>query len=256
MNWNKVPAGEIQGATNRLWTAFGDSADMIASHINTDPKFTEEIRRFTIGKCFNPSESHERARKIMGKNFFGVDDAIKYFGVNPTLKDLRAFEHLPWNEDFLTKKKNSYVLTAQFPIPLLAIHELHTDEFTFSVVNNRNWGDEDFAHESGEIGWQLIRKNPIANHLTWEEQLKLVGEMEGVPKAAEMVYAMIGYRLKTGNILFKNTLARCSDKTSLDGRVVVGWDNKRRPTCPGIDIDRYLSENAAVAGIGLALSIG
>jgi hypothetical protein len=33
---------------------------------------------------FEPSTSQKRAREIMGRNFFGVEEAIKHFGVNPS----------------------------------------------------------------------------------------------------------------------------------------------------------------------------
>jgi len=32
---------------------------------------------------FEPTTSRKRAREIMGKNFFGVEETIRHFGVNP-----------------------------------------------------------------------------------------------------------------------------------------------------------------------------
>ncbi len=35
--------------------------------------------------------SQKHARDIMGKNFFGVEEAIKHFGINPTPSSLLPF---------------------------------------------------------------------------------------------------------------------------------------------------------------------
>ena len=44
--WSEIPGGELNAATQRLWVAFGDNADMIVARINKDPKFVENLAQF------------------------------------------------------------------------------------------------------------------------------------------------------------------------------------------------------------------
>ncbi len=45
-----------------------------------------------------PTTSQKCAREIMGKNFFGIDEAIKHFGINPTPQQLAALSEIPFSK--------------------------------------------------------------------------------------------------------------------------------------------------------------
>ncbi|KPJ54563.1 hypothetical protein AMJ47_04100, partial [Parcubacteria bacterium DG_72] len=48
-----------------------------------DNELAAKVVKFIQNGGFEPTSNQKSAREIMGKNFFGVEEAIKYFGVNP-----------------------------------------------------------------------------------------------------------------------------------------------------------------------------
>lgn len=56
--------------------------------------------------------SQKHVREIMGKNFFGVEKAIKHFGVNPTRLQLAALSEIPFSETVLEQLKDFHILVA------------------------------------------------------------------------------------------------------------------------------------------------
>jgi len=112
--WAEVPAGDINAATQRLWCAVGDSADEVATRIIRDPAFLALIARMMINGGYEPSTSQKLAREIMGTNFFGIEEAIKHFGVNPSKQQLAALAEVPFSEEVLRSAKDTHVLVAVF----------------------------------------------------------------------------------------------------------------------------------------------
>ena len=81
MNWTDTPAGIISGASQRFFVALGEDASEVANRINNEPAFLTQLATFAKNGGFEPSTSQKKAREIMGKNMFGIEDAIKHFGV-------------------------------------------------------------------------------------------------------------------------------------------------------------------------------
>jgi len=170
-----------------------------------------------------PTSNQKSAREIMGKNFFGVEEAIKYFGVNPSRRQLVLLSEVPFSEAVLEECKETHVLVAVIPLSILEIREkVHGKELFY----DQDWYDDElFAKEKGEIGWQLTRKTPIDNSFSknWKEQLTLITEDDEVPTAQVMVYTIIGHYLATGECLFKDVYVRTSSVDSDGRRVRVGY---------------------------------
>lgn len=164
-----------------------------------------------------------RAREIMGKNFFGVEEAIKYFGVNPTKQQLAYLAEIPFTEEVLRACKDTHVLVAVFTMSILDIRG-KVERKLFYSHDNAWYNKEAFAKNKGEVGWQLVRKAPIADstNKTWNEQQALLENVEETPKAQVIVYTTIGHFLATGERLFENVYIRCSDLDSGGHRVDVG----------------------------------
>ena len=131
------------------------------------------------------------ARKIMGCNYFGVEKAIKHFGVNPTTAQLAALRQVPFSEEVLSSCKDTHILVAVFPLCIL-IRTLFEDEPTRLFCNQSWYNKEAFAKDRGEIGWHLIRKAPVENstNKTWNDQQALLGKDDETPKAQVMVYTI------------------------------------------------------------------
>ncbi len=252
MEWTKISASELNAAEQRLRVALGDNADVVVNRVNTDPEFANLVASQIVGMTKEISNKEFsslnpqwlRAREIMGKNFFGIEEAIQYFGVKPTRQQTLALSEIPFSKDVLQKAKDTHILVAVFPLSILEIRKKVDSELFY----DQSWYDkESFAEECGEVSWQLVRKTPVDNSISkgWKEQLSLVGEDDEVPSARVMVYTIIGHYLATGERLFEHIYVRTSSVDSGGDRVDVGgfgssgllvsnfWDGYR---CGGIGV--------------------
>lgn len=243
--WTQVPAGDINAANQRLWGAIGGNADEVATRINTDPTFVANIARLMVNGGYEPSTSQKLAREIMGKNYFGIEEAIKHFGVNPTKQQLAYLAEVPFSEETLVASKDTHVLVAVFPLSLLGVRGI-AKKSNQTLFYNQGWYDKQaFAKDKGEVGWQLVRKVPVANS-TSNEQQALLSQDEETPTARIVVYTMIGHFLATGERLFENLYVLCVDLGSDGCRVRVGRFN-----ADGLDVYGW-SDGGRRDGIGVA----
>lgn len=204
---------EKAGLTNEFAQRVIDSKD--------NDLATKVVRLIQIGG-FEPTTSQKRAREIIGKNFFGVEETIKHFGVNPT-QQLAVLSEIPFSEAALEQAKDTHVLVAVFPLSILEVRGKVQDKGLFY---NQDWyNKESFAKERGEATWQLVRKTPVEDSTSknWQEQQALIGKDDEVPSAQVMVYTIIGHFLATGERLFENIYVRTSSVGS-DGCHVSGGD--------------------------------
>jgi hypothetical protein len=223
MKWTEIQHGDINGAQSRLWTAFGDDAGAVITRINTDPAYVERVVRFARNGGFVPTSSQNEARAIMGGNFFGVEEAVKHFGVNPTERQLGALKEIPFSQEILKAHRKTHILVAVFPISILDIRG--KDERKLFYSHQDAWyNTQKFAKDAGTLGWKLVRKTPVEDSFSknWAEQQKLLAKTEETPTAQVMVYTIIGHFLATGKRLFENVYVRTSDVDSDGSRVCVG----------------------------------
>ena len=224
MDWNTAPAGIINGASQRFFVALGEDASEVAARINNEPAFLLQLALYAKNGGFEPSTSQKKAREIMGKNMFGIEDAIKHFGVNPSKAQLAALGEVPFSEETLEACKATHVLVAVFPMSILDIRAKVKGELWQAFYNQDRYNKEAFAKDRGEIGWHLIRKTPVDNstNKTWNDQQALLGKDNETPKAQVMVYTIIGHYKATNERLFEKVWVRCSDLGSDGSRVYVG----------------------------------
>lgn len=224
MKWTEIPSGQTNGAFQRLMVSLGEKAEVAVTRINTESAFVERLAEYAINGCIVPNASHDGAREIMGKNFFGIPEAIKHFGVNPTRRQLAMLLEIPFAPEELMMCKDTHILVAVFPFSICDIRS--------KVANNskilfykQDWYDKQvFANDKGEASWQLISKAPVANstNKNWEEQQPLITSDEEIPTAQMMVYTIIGHYLNTGERLFENVYVRTSNLDSDGLHVGVG----------------------------------
>jgi len=209
----------------------GLTHDDLQKPIN-DPVFREELVRFwkedempceeTSKEVVSSNPAWLRAREIMGCNFFGVEEAVQHFGVNPTRQQTLALSEIPFSEEVLHETKDTHILVAIFPLSILEIRQ----KVDSTLFYNQSWYDtESFAKERGGACWHLILKTPADNSTSkiWQEQLALVGKEDEVPTAHVMVYTIIGHYLATSERLFEHIYVRTSTVASHGYRVNVGF---------------------------------
>lgn len=172
---------------------------------------------------FEPSTSQKRTREIMGWNFFGIEEAIKHFGVNSSRAQTAALSEVPFTEDVLEFCKDTHVLVAVFPISILDIRG-KVERKLFDGHEDSWYNKEVFAKDRGEIGWRMVRKTPVPYSISknWDEQQALLDKNEETPSAQVMAYTIIGHYLATGEHLFENVYVRTSSVDSGGNRVDVG----------------------------------
>ena len=187
----------------------------------------------------------ERAREIMGANCFGVEEAIRHFGVTPQRHEIAALSEIPWSEATLERAKETHVLVACFPLSILEIRN------KAKLFYGQSWyNKESFAKDRGEAEWKLVKKTPVANSTskTWPEQQALLGQNEETPTARVMIYTTIGHFLSTSERLFEKVYVRCSDVGSSGGRVSVGgFGSDGLGVCDGWDDGRGGSVGVSAA---------
>lgn len=170
-----------------------------------------------------------RAREIMGLNFFGLEEAVKFlfFGMNPSAKDLASLTHIPFSEETLEKCKKTHVLVCVLPLSIVDM----CWKFRKSLNLNKYVRDCDiqiFAESEGSAEWVLLEKTPTRSLATigsQDERDERTLKSEERPDARTLVYAMLGYFLRTGAWLFEGYFVCCPDEYWIDGfssNVVVG----------------------------------
>jgi len=182
--------------------------------------------------CDKPLEENFTVAHEAGIPFFSFEDAIRFFGVDPTPDQLLSLTKQLKREK-IHNCKNDFILVANFPISILCIQERVDDGLFFPD----DWYvGKEFAEFAGNnLHYQLIRKNEVPGSFSKEmdEQEGLLEKDELVPNTQEMVYAIIGHFLKTGERLFEGNIhLRTSDCfennqipyfSSQEEQVEVGW---------------------------------
>lgn len=178
------------------------------------------------------NQQQRLAREIMGKNFFGIEEAVKHFGVSPSRKQLDYLAEIPWSEEVLEFHKDTHILVAVFPMSIL---DIGVNARKLFYPHKDPWYKKRaFAKHKGEASWRLVRKTPIPNSTlkTWDAQQALLSKDEETPSAQIMVYMIIGHFLATGERLFENICVHTSSAISSNyntilHRILVGKFNQK-----------------------------
>ncbi|MEK7464178.1 MAG: hypothetical protein AAB617_00140 [Patescibacteria group bacterium] len=176
---------------------------------------------------FGSTQGQMRAREIMGRNFFGIEEAVKHFRLEPQGEDLKALVKIPFSKPVLEECKGTHILVAVFPLSIVEVRRVvdtrhHTGPEEYR--KSRWYENEPFARDVGFACWRLIRKEAMRTSLNkgWEDQKLTLSPNEEVPTARVFFYATLAHSLKTGVRLFHSTFARCFTKTLKGQRVHVG----------------------------------
>jgi hypothetical protein len=174
-----------------------------------------------------------RALDIMGRNFFGIGSAIKHFceplGIKLPERQAHALQAVPFSEAVLESRKNTHVLVVIFPLSILDIGAICSRiDNPILIRMNRQCDMGEFARDTGQIGWQLVRKGSVTNstskYLHAQLPLLALDQNEEVPSAQVVIYTVVGHYLATfadgqAERLFERVCVRTN---SLNWRICVG----------------------------------
>lgn len=229
MKWTEMPSGQVNGAFQRLMVAFGDRADTIVERINADEAVAPRVATLCYHNGYEPSVSQAKAPEIMGKNFFGIEEAEKHFGVTPSKRQLAYMAEIPFSEDVLTECKDTHILVACVPMAIVAIRAKTANVKLppkHRMFYQQDWYDSNtVGNDVGALEWHLIRKTsvPESKSKTWQEQQELLDrKIDETPEANVMVYTIIGHFLATGERLFEKEYVRTRTLAPDGSRVLVG----------------------------------
>ena len=65
-----------------------------------------KVVRLISNGGFEATTSQKRAREIMGRNYFGIEEAIRHFRVNPSRQQLAALAEVPFTEATLEELRH------------------------------------------------------------------------------------------------------------------------------------------------------
>lgn len=190
--WNQT-IGQL-GATLRALEVNGVTEEHLHL-IRSNPEYAKNIAKFI---CLTAAElnspNHEWARQAMNDNFFGIEEAVTYLGVQPTEDQISALSRIPFSLEELHERKNTHFLIAVFPMSVLDIRDTVSPGF----FAEQDWyNKEPSVNEKGEVGWKLIRKKIIERslHSTWEKQKKIISFNEEIPNFRNLLYFIVAYEL-------------------------------------------------------------
>lgn len=186
----------------------------------------ERLQAFLRGDG-SPS-GYDLARAILEQDFISPEEIAEARKITYSDAVLKYFaETLPSEEVLRWLRDNGFALVAGTPSPmsLLEIRGLNAQLFYsksggWYVENKLKFPREDKVNAE----WLMFRKTTIPNSTskTWDEQQKLLSELEYVPNAPEMAWGITTYKEVRDIYLLPDIYARTSSLDSDGRRVHVG----------------------------------
>ncbi len=216
----------------------------------------------------------QRARDIMGKNFFGIEDWATLYGANFSQKQLREVAEFPWSEDILNSTCplcGKTVKDCHFaflgldrlngkPLTILKFQELYpvTAQPRFASYISDSWYSEEkfVAETTMSLRWYLLHTNivPKSEDKTFDEQKAMLPAEYEVPSAiAEVSKDLLVFK-KTGVYANSSRYGWCIDLFSggcrvrvgifiVDGLHVNGFGDESRDHSIGVATSRKLNQS-------------
>lgn len=186
------------------------------------PKVTDN------GEIVTPSlpEGEDLCRLILGDDYLSPEDVADLYSWSYSDDQLENFANtLPDTETVLWLRSNGYMLVATPSTDrnILQVRNLYSSIFYGETESWYAKGQQKYASndvvKAGE--WLMVRKEPYADSLskTWDEQTVLLTDVEHVPSAPEMAYAIITY-YNVRHIYLLNFVHVRTSSVSDDGRHV------------------------------------
>lgn len=257
--------GEFEQSIRSIESAIaslGGNPCQIFDRVRTDRVFANRIADFMLRDWqLEASIYHERARAIMGKNFFGVEEWLTLYGVKFSNKQLREVADFPWDENILNSPcpfmKGKSIKETHFaflgidsiknkPLTINRWQELHPKYFYTPEI----WHEkEKFAGESTcGFRWYLMLLESVPDLIakTHAEQIAILPVEYGVAFVIEETTKLILYHRKNGDYLNTERPDRCQDVS--DGyHIGVGYRNT------GELLLTHIKDTCQYSYIGLAL---
>ncbi|NQV92880.1 hypothetical protein HQ403_00045 [Candidatus Kaiserbacteria bacterium] len=217
------------GQNNEFIAEFGrqgGNPDLLQALIENKARM---VRVVAIARGDETPKGYALATLILGDDFISHEDVANAYGFHYSDEQVEAFtDTLPDEKTLQWLRSNGYMLVATptTDTNLLQVRDLDNQLF---YSKSEGWYTESqhtFSREdvvkAGQ--WLMVRKEPYPNSCSknWGEQQKLLTEVEYVPNAPEVAYAVTAYYKVRGVYLLKGVYVRTSSVDAVGGHVDVG----------------------------------
>ena len=222
------------GQTNEFIAEFGrqgGTPDLLQELIENKARM---VRAVAIARGDETPKGYALATLILGDDFISSEDVANAYGFHYSDEQVTAFaDTLPDEKTLQWLRTNGYMLVAG---PVVDSNLLQVRDFDNKVFYSKSEGwyaesQHTFSREdvvkSGQ--WLMVRKGPYPDSKSknWDEQQKLLTEVEHVPNAPEMAYAVTAYFKVRDVYLLKGVYVRTSSVDADGRRVFVGYFDSR-----------------------------
>lgn len=241
-DWTDLPAGKVNAGFQRIMSAFGKNAGTIIDKVIADEEVANRMAALLMNNGYELTASQAEACEIMDRNFFGIKEAQKHFGLTLSKRQSTYMEKVPFSKETLYACKDTHILVAYIPVSIVSVRTKTAGAklpVKHRMFYDQNWySQNEVGNDMGGIEWHLIQKTSVSGSKskTWQDQKSLVDstKIDEVPEPNVMVYTIIGHFLKEGVRLFEKERVRTSALTSDGNRVLVG-----NFAFTGLGIDRW-----------------
>ncbi len=216
------------GATLKALQDVGVTLDHL-DRLRSDSAYAHAVAEVMLSsRSDGSSKSHSLARGLLGRNYFGVEEWLVYYGVVLTDQELAQVSEFPWRPETLLAPCPFYKgmqikdthfaylgLSARQGVPLTIMefvsmhpgteHPMFKIGVVYSVIGIDNsepgywYAKEEFAcHETCEFKWFL---SPIDNFSSWNRKPKLQQVRVGL-LVPENYFPLSAVELVTRNLLY------------------------------------------------------
>ncbi len=204
----------------------GGTPDLLQELIENKARM---VRAVAIARGDETPKGYALATLTLGDNFISPEDVANVYGFHYSDEQMTAFaDNLPDEKTLQWLRSNGYMLVATPPTDCNTLQVRDLDNKIF-YSKTEVWYAEDkqkFARNDVVKAdeWLMVRKEPYADsqRKTWDEQTVLLTDVEHVPNAPEMAYAVTAYFKVRGIYLLKGVYVRTSSVDADGDRVIVG----------------------------------
>lgn len=247
----KIPQSELNATLERL-SKLGVTQEHF-KRVRSSRKYAKLVAEAFLGED-TAKMSYDDVRAILGKDFITPEEIATARKLTYTYNEdqLQHFaDTLPSEEELLWLRDNGFMLVAgpSIQMSLLEVRSINNKLF---YAETEGWyanEREKFARdENVNCEWLMLRKTPVANSTskTWNDQQKLISEVEFVPNAAEVCWALTTFKEVRGEYLLPNIYVRTSSVDADGYRVCVGGF-----VGDGLDVSGC-SDDGCSGGLGVA----
>ena len=175
------------------------------------------------------SAAYQSALAILGDDIITPQELMEARdGITYSAQQLAEFEKtLPAQEELQFLRDHGFILVPGPHVPMSCLDIRQLDPQYFCTKTGGWYAEEKqrFSREQKVTAkWLKLRKEPVPNSLSknWDEQSKLISDLEYVPNDAEVEWGITTYKAVTGVYLLKGVYVRTSSLDSDGNRVCVG----------------------------------